>query len=646
MSSNKNEFRDFKEEIGVFKCRAFIAFLCMIVLFGVLVANLYNLQVVQYDSYQTLSINNRIKIIPIAPTRGQILDRNGVLLAENRPIYCLSILPEMVGNVDSLLERLKKYIDFKTEQVRSFRERHEYPLNYHHVIILNELTEKQIAHFSVNQYKFPGVSVTVVLKRHYPYGKILTHVLGYVSHINEHDIKQLEKAGKLKNYQATNNIGKLGVERYYEDLLHGTQGYEKVEVNSRGRVIRRINYVPPVDGKDLVLNLDVELQKYAYNKLGNRQGSAVVINPQDNSILAMVSTPSYDPNLFVNGISDTDYRLLLKDPAHPLINRSTLGVYPPASTVKPFMAVAGLQEKVITAQTVRNDHGVWRIPGSKPNSKAWRDWKRWGHGRVDVTRAIEESVDSFFYQVAFDLGIDRISKWMRQFGFGQLSGIDIHEETRANMPTRDWKFTRHHKPWYKGDTVPIGIGQGYWTATPIQIAKATSVLVNHGTVMPPHLLKAVLDPQTCSEKKIKVKKERLPLFDSVSEKNWLISINAMRLVNHGTHGSGRHAFNGTQYVSGGKSGTAQVFGLRKNEKYNSMTLSKQLLDHGLYTAFAPYKHPKFVATVVIEHGNGGARVGAPFIRHVFDYLLLDQGNKRKKNTVFIHCQPTGVVTSG
>lgn len=620
----RTPIRNHEEEIKLFKRRAIAAFFGIVALIGVLIANLYNLEVNHYKDYKTRSNDNRIKILPIAPTRGLIYDRNGVLLAENQPIYNLDMIPEQAGDVDTLLQKLSPFITLTAEETDAFKKRYQHTRGFLSVTIKSELNEQEVAQFSVHQYAFPGVSVSADLKRYYPFGEILTHVLGYVSHINDRDLQRLDKEGKLTNYQATRNIGKLGVERYYEDILHGTKGYEEVEVNSRGRVIRTIKYVPPVAGKDIVLNIDIKLQQFVFDQLDHRQGSAVVLDPQDNSVLAMASSPSYDPNPFVNGISGQAYRALLSDPSHPLVNRVTLGVYPPASTVKPFMAVAGLSEHVITPNTVRNDHGVWRIPGSKRNSKAWRDWKRWGHGNVDVTLAIEESVDSFFYQVAYDLGIDRISTWMNKFGFGRPTGIDIREESSANMPTREWKMVRHHVPWYQGDTVPIGIGQGYWTATPLQIAKATSVLLNHGKVMPPHLLRAVLDHGEQFSHAKEWEPKPLPAITGVPAQDWDIPINAMRLVNEGSRGSGRRAFKGAQYSSGGKSGTAQVFGLRKDEVYNSKKLAKNLLDHGLFTSFAPFQHPRYVTTVVIEHGNGGSRVGAPFARNVFDYLLVDR----------------------
>lgn len=621
------EIRNHEQEARLFRNRAIVAFVAMIGLVGALVANLYRLEVKQVDYYQTRANDNRIQVLPIAPTRGLIYDRNGNILANNFPVYVLQMIPEKVDNLSESLAKLDQLISLTPAQINKMENHHG--KSFKPVVVRSGLSEQEVARFSVHQYELPGFSIDVDMKRDYPYGEVLTHVLGYVAHINDRDIRQLDESGELANYRATKTIGKLGVEKYYERLLHGQQGYQEVEVNSRGRIVRTIKYVPPVAGQDLVLNIDIDLQKFVFDKLDHREGSAIVLDPRDNSVLAMASSPSYDPNLFVEGISSKAYSKLLNDPFHPLVNRATLGVYPPASTVKPFMAVAGLSEAVIEPSTVRNDHGAWRIPGTTKQTKVWRDWKRWGHGPVDVTLAIEESVDSFFYHIAYELGIDRISDWMNMFGFGKLTGIDIPEETRANMPTREWKESRYRQPWYKGDTVPIGIGQGYWTATPLQIAKATSVLVNHGQVIAPHLLKATLThgaPFSAeSDKSYAVESQ----ITGVSDKTWDLAMNAMRLVNSGSRGSGRRAFKGAGYCSGGKSGTAQVFGLKKDQIYNSKELSYDLLDHGLFTAFAPCDQPRYVATVVIEHGNGGSKVGAPFVRQVFDYLAIGESDKRK-----------------
>jgi len=627
LSQQTKEFRNHQHESKLFRNRAIAAFIGMIILFGALIANLYKLEVQEFDYYKTRANGNRIQVLPIAPTRGLIYDRNGILLANNIPVYVLQMIPEKVTDLSGAIEKLEHAFPLSDADKKKILAHHA--KRFKPVVVKSGLTERQVARFSVHQYELPGFSIDVELKRDYPFGEVLTHVLGYVSHINDRDVRQLKESGELANYRATRNIGKLGIERYYEKTLHGTQGYEEVEVNSRGRVIRTLEYVPPVAGKDLILNIDIKLQQFVYQQLNHREGSAVVLDPKDNSILAIASSPSYDPNPFVEGISSKAYKKLLNDPSHPLVNRATLGVYPPASTVKPFVAVAGLSEGVISKNTVRDDHGRWQIPGSAANSKAWRDWKRWGHGPVDVSIAIEESVDSFFYQIAYDLGIDRLSSWMRMFGFGHLTGIDIPEETSANMPTREWKESRYRQPWYKGDTVPIGIGQGYWTATPLQIAKATSVLVNHGHVIAPHLLKATLPHGQALENATSVVPEVEQEIEGVSKANWDIANNAMQLVNTGRRGSGRRAFRGADYCSGGKSGTAQVFGLKKDQVYNSKELSRHLLDHGLFTAFAPCKDPKYVATVVIEHGNGGSKVGAPFIRKVFDYLEIGKENNLK-----------------
>jgi len=619
--------RNHEQESRLFRNRAIVAFVAMIALLGVLVANLYRLEVKQVDYYKTRANDNRIQVLPIAPTRGLIYDRNGKVLANNFPVYVLQMIPEKVEDLNVSLDKLGRFVSLSDVQLDKIKNHHG--KRFKPVVVKNGLTEEEVAKFSVHQYELPGFSIDVEMKRDYPYGEILTHVLGYVAHINDRDIRHLDENGELANYRATKTIGKLGIEKYYEHILHGQQGYQEVEVNSRGRVIRTIKYVPPVAGQDLVLNIDIDLQKFVFDKLDRREGSAVVLDPRDNSVLAMASSPSYDPNLFVEGISSKAYGKLLNDPFHPLVNRATLGVYPPASTVKPFMAVAGLSEDIIDPDTIRNDHGSWHIPGTARHSKVWRDWKRWGHGPVNVTVAIEESVDSFFYHIAYELGIDRISDWMNMFGFGRLTGIDIPEETRANMPTREWKESRYRQPWYKGDTVPIGIGQGYWTATPLQIAKATSVLVNHGQVVAPHLLRATLTHGMPFSEETPNSIQTEGQIQGVSDQTWDIAMNAMRLVNSGSRGSGRRAFKGASYCSGGKSGTAQVFGLKKDQVYNSKELSYDLLDHGLFTAFAPCDQPRYVATVVIEHGNGGSKVGAPFVRQVFDYLDIAGKNAQK-----------------
>ncbi|HHG3580618.1 TPA: penicillin-binding protein 2 [Vibrio parahaemolyticus] len=616
----RSQIRDYQAEARLFASRAIVAFFGIVILMGLLVANMYNIQVNQFQDYQTRSNDNRIKVVPIAPNRGLIYDRNGVLLAENRPVFNLELTPEKIKDIDATIQELQTILEITPEQIERFHRERKRTRRFKSVPLLTQLNEKQVAVFSVNQYRFPGVEISATLKRYYPYGEVLTHVIGYVSRINDRDMQRLIREEKNANYQATRDIGKLGIEKYYEDLLHGTAGYQEVEVNSRGRVIRTLKYVPPVPGKDIVLNLDINLQLYVHQLLDGRRGSAIVLDPRDNGVLAMVSSPSYDPNAFVHGISGKAYRDLLNDKNRPLVNRTTLGIYPPASTIKPFMAVAALQEGVITPNTTRNDPGYWRIPNS--DTRPFRDWLRWGHGRVDVIKSIEESVDTFYYQIAYDLGIDRISNWMMMFGFGDYTGIDIYEESKANMPTRDWKMSRHKTPWYKGDTIPVGIGQGYWTATPMQIAKATSVLVNNGAVSAPHLLKSTIDNGDNFEEQETSEYVTYPPIQNVPEKYWDIAKEGMRRVNHGTRGTARRSFYNMSYQTAGKSGTAQVFGLGENEEYNADEVAEHLRDHALFTGLAPFDDPKVIVTLVLENAGGGSSNGGPMARKIFDRVVL------------------------
>ncbi|QTH04146.1 penicillin-binding protein 2 [Vibrio fluvialis] len=627
MLRKRSPIRDYLAEARLFRNRAVVSFVGIVLMMGILVANLYNIQVNQYQDYKTRSNDNRIKVVPIAPNRGLIYDRNGVLLAENRPVFSLEIIPEKVKNMDETIARLQQILTITPEQIAAFEKERRQTRRFNSVPLLTQLTEEEVAKFSVQQYKYPGVSVSANLKRYYPYGEVLTHVIGYVSRINDRDIERLVREGKEANYQATRDIGKLGIERYYEDLLHGEAGYQEVEVNSRGRVIRTLKYVPPTPGKDIVLNLDIKLQLYVHSLFNGRRGSAVVLDPKDNGVLAMVSSPSYDPNAFVHGISGKEYSELLNDKDRPLVNRTTLGIYPPGSTVKPFIAVSALEEGVITPNTTRNDPGYWRIPNSK--TRPFRDWLRWGHGKVDIIKALEESVDTFFYQIAYDMGIDRLSDWMMKFGFGDYTGIDITEESRANMPTRDWKMARHRTPWYQGDTIPVGIGQGYWTATPMQLAKATSVLVHHGKVIAPHLLRSTINNGEEFSTQKETEYVTYPPITGVPDKYWNMAIEGMYLVNHGKRGTARRAFQGLQYKSAGKSGTAQVFGLAEGQEYNADELAEHLRDHALFTGFAPVDDPKVIVTIVLENAGGGSSNGAPVVRQIFDRVILGNGEADK-----------------
>ncbi|WP_423783929.1 penicillin-binding protein 2 [Frischella perrara] len=623
-SHKQTKFRDHSAETNLFLRRALIAFAVIIVMVIVLLSKLAHLQIFSYGYYNTKSNNNRIEIIPIPPNRGIIYDRNGVALATNNTIYQLNIIPDKIRNLNEQLEQLKSIVNLTDEDIENFQKER---LNYksHRAVPLKyNLTQEEIAHFVVNQHLYPYVNITGTQHRYYPYGSALTHVLGYVSKINGQDKIRLEEQNKITEYVGTNNIGKIGIERFYEDLLHGQPGYEEVEVNNRGRIVRLLNHHDPEAGEDVYLTIDLKLQLYIQKLLEGRRAAVVALDPNNGEVLALVSSPSYDPNLFVDGISSTKYKELLNDPKKPLFNRTMLGSYPPASTVKPFLAVSALSEGVITPKTVVYDPGYWQLPGT---TKRFRDWMRWGHGKVDTTKSIEESVDTFYYQVAYDLGIDRINYWMKKFGFGERSGIDLspNEETRAVLPNRDWKKSRYKQSWLQGDTIPVGIGQGYWTATPLQMAKALTILVNEGVVYTPHLLlkkkSDVLDTALPKQNK------PLPVEDSslvnlISKSNWQIAKQGMYRVMFGSRGTARKVYADAQYKAAGKSGTAQVYGLKNDEIYNADSIPEHLRDHALFIAYAPFDKPKIVLAIVLENGGGGSTNGGAVAKHILDYYLL------------------------
>ncbi|MGP1924080.1 MAG: peptidoglycan DD-transpeptidase MrdA [Arsenophonus sp. NEOnobi-MAG3] len=619
-------FRDYTAESTLFIRRALIAFIIIVILVSILIANLYHLQVVRHEDYQTRSNDNRIKLVPVPPSRGIIYDRNGIPLALNRAFYQLEVIPEKVANLTELLTKLRDVVDLTDEDIANFKKERKRSRRFTFIPLKTSLDEVQVARFAVNQYRFPGIEVKGYQRRYYPYGSVLTHVIGYVAKINDKDIERLENDDLLKNYTATHDIGKLGIERYYENILHGKTGYEEIEVNSRGKVIRHLYEQPLQAGKDIYLTIDLNLQIEIEKLLTNSRSAVVVTDPRNGEVLALVSTPSYDPNLFVNGISNKDYQALLDNPNRPLINRTTQGLYPPASTVKPFMAVAALSENIVTANSTIFDPGWWQLPNSE---KRYRDWKKWGHGRLNILRAIIESADTFFYQIAYDMGIDRISDWMQKFGYGQYTGIDLAEERSGLMPTREWKEKRYKKPWYQGDTIPVGIGQGYWTTTPIQMAKALVTLINDGTVKIPHLLygtklgNAMLPYE---------QKDYIQIGD-IHSSFWKLAKDGMYGVANAPNGTARKSFTNTHYKAAVKSGTAQVFSY---ETYNANKLAEHLRDHKLMIGFAPYQNPTVSVAIILENAGTGPAIG-DLVRNIFDYVLL--GKKRISQTLDINVYP-------
>lgn len=620
--SKRVAIRNHSAEANLFARRTFIAFIGVFAMLLLLFSNIYDLEITSYEKYQTRSNGNRIKVLPVEPNRGLIYDRNGVLLAENRPIYSLEIIPEDVPDLEKTIEELSEFLDISPESQKKFFNSLKRKRRFKPAELYPRLSDQQVSLFSVNQHKFPGVFIDARLKRYYPFSDLTTHTLGYVARINRRDEIKLEEQDLADNYAATRNIGKLGLERYYEEMLHGKVGNQEVEINNQGRIIRTLEYTPPVSGKDITLSLDIELQMIAKRALMGKRGAVVAIDPRDGGVLAMYSNPSFDPNLFVHGISTKNYKKLLESKDLPLINRTVQG-YPPASTVKPFLALTGLEENVITKDTRIWDPGWYQLKGIE---NKYRDWKPWGHGWVNLTKAIEQSCNVYFYDLAFKLGITKINTSMERFGFGDYTGIDIHEESRAIMPSVQWKRARYNKPWYTGETISVGIGQSYWTVTPLQLAQAMSIMVNKGEIRIPHLLKATTE-KTLNLNTGKTENlvtnvmydEKRPITIE-NEKNWDLVLDAMHNTVQKFGATSYTAFKGTNYDAAGKTGSAQVANLKQDEEYDAEKTQESKRDNAMFIAFAPYENPEIVVAVAIENvavGGGGANA-APVARQIMD----------------------------
>ena len=613
--------RNHSAEANLFARRTFIAFVGVVVLLLILFSNLYSLQIASFEKYQTRSNSNRIKLLPVAPNRGLIYDRNGVILADNKPIYSLAVIPEETKDIENSIAQISQLLDISKDRQDKFFKSVKSKRRFKQVELHPRLSEQQVALFSVNQHKFPGVFVDARLKRYYPFGKLTTHSLGYVARINRKDVNKLELEGKSENYAATHGIGKLGIEKYYEDILHGSIGHQEVEVNNQGRIIRTLDFTPPTPGKDLTLTLDIELQMIAKRALSGKRGAVVAMDPRTGGILAMYSNPSYDGNLFVHGISNKNYNKLRNSTDSPFINRSVRG-YPPASTVKPFLALTGLEEKVITPDTKVWDPGWYQLEGL-PNK--YRDGKKWGHGWVDLNKAIEQSCNTYFFKLAFELGITKISTMMERFGFGDYTGVDIHEESKAIMPSVSWKRGRYNQSWYTGETLSVGIGQSYWTVTPLQLTQALTTLVNHGHRKVPHFLHATSELVSTAEgvndnSTVAVNYEEQAPLVLKQEKNWDLVLKAMHRAVQIVGATGHSAFKDTHYDAAGKTGSAQVASIKQDEKYDAETTKENQRDNAMFIAFAPYKNPEIVVAVAIENvakGGGGTNAG-PVARQIMD----------------------------
>ena len=578
-------------------------------LFIIVMVRLAVLQVVEYEHFDSLSNKNRIDISPLPPQRGLIYDRNGIVLAENIPSFSLEITPENVPNLDDTLTTLAALFSVSEVDITKIRKQIKQQRRFRQFTFRQRLTEEEVAVFSVNRHTLPGVEVVGRLIRHYPQGALFAHTVGYVGRINERDQKNID----LKAYKGTQQIGKTGIEKQYESLLHGSVGYQQVETNVQGRTVRELQNVSSISGQDLFLNLDINLQRVAAEALGEFNGAVVALVPKTGAVLAMVSKPDFDPNPFVLGISTKEYGALRDSIDMPLFNRTLRGRYPPGSTLKPFVALAGLELGLVTEQTKSFCPGWFSLPGQ---DHRYRCWKKHGHGHVNLKSSISQSCDVYFYDLANALGIDRLHSFLDFFDFGHRTGIDIPSESKGLSPSREWKRASRNQTWYPGETVISGIGQGFNQTTPIQLAHATAILAMRGINVRPQVARAIRKSgQSELELIEKELAESLPMEDS---QHWEAVIDSMVDVVHGTRGTARHIGKNIPFKIAGKTGTAQVFGIKQDEKYDAETLAKKLHDHALFIAFAPADNPEIVVAVVAENGGSGSRTAAPIARKVID----------------------------
>lgn len=604
-------FKDHRLERQILLSRSVFAFIFVTLLMLGLLARSWYLQVVRFDDYQTRSNNNRISVQRVAPNRGLIYDRNGVLLAENRSVYSLEIIPEQVNNLDEVLHKIEVLGLIDKNHIKKFETRMTGVRRFKSVLLKPKLSEQEVAIFSANGHQLKGVRVEARLVRYYPFKENVAHALGSVRRINDQDLQRIDQS----NYLATRHIGKVGLEKHYEDLLHGTIGSRTVETNVQGRVIGKpIKETPPIPGKNIRLSIDMKLQLTAVKAIEGFRGSVIAIDPRNGEVLALVSNPSYDPNEFVTGISTENYKKLTSSEEQPLFNRALRGLYSPGSTIKPMLAWVGLENKIIDSKSSVNDPGYWVIPNKE--KRIYKDWKAGGHGaNVAVKEAITRSCDPFFYELAYKMGIDLISENMYNFGFGQSTGIDMGEELTGIMPSREWKRENRNANWYPGETVIIGIGQGYWNATPLQLANAIGILASGGPRYNLHLLSAEQDDNHWIEATPKLAEKQVDFGDG---ENLSIVQEAMEDVTRFPWGTAKMAFRGAPYKAAGKTGTVQLVALGEDGKYDKKKLSKRNHDNAVFIGYAPIDHPEIAIAVVVENAGHGGESAAPIARAVLD----------------------------
>ena len=612
---SRNELKNYQNEQHNFKLRLGVLGLVVLTAFSLLAIRFYFLQINRYDYYQTLAENNRISIVPITPNRGLISDRNGVILAHNFFVYTLEITPSKVKNLDATLADIAQLVEVSSLDLKRFNKQKSEGHNFESIPLRTHLNEIEAAKFAVNRYRFPGVELKSRLFRHYPLGKQGAHIVGYIGRINDKDLTKLAAKDVLSNYKGTDHIGKSGVEEYYEAQLHGTTGFQQVEIDADGKAVRILSSKAPTSGSNLILSTDSKLQEIAETAFGEHRGALVAIKPSTGEVLAFVSMPTFDSNLFVGGIDVENWKLLNESLDKPLINRPLRGVYPPGSTFKPFSALAGLENGKRKPPFSINDAGYFMLPRS---SHRYRDWKPGGHGNVDMRRAITISCDTFFYGLAMELGIERLSNFVRHFGFGQKSGVDIAGEVGGLLPTPEWKMRRFKQPWYMGETVIVGIGQGYTLVTPMQLAQATAILANKGVAMRPHLVAAITDAKTgVSQATQTVISDKIPLDEANLE---IVKLGMIDVTLPG--GTAASVGANAGYSIAAKTGTAQVVGMKQNEKYNAKLIAERHRDHALFIAYAPAEDPKIALAVIVENGGHGGSAAGPIARKVMDYYLL------------------------
>jgi len=605
------KFKDNLRESQAFLSRSIASAFFVVLILLMLVGRLVQLQVVENDHYTTLSKDNRVKLVPLAPTRGLIYDRNGELLALNRPAYSLEMVPEQVSDTEQVLQQIGQIIELSEDDLERFRKLKKRKRRFDSIPVRINLSAEEAAKFAVVRHQFPGVDVKAQLLRHYPHPEASAHVLGYVGRISKKDLKQVDHS----NYAGSSHIGKIGVEKSYESVLHGAVGVQQIEVNSVGRVARVLKHEPPLPGQDLHLHIDINLQKIALDALGDNNGAVVALDPNTGGVLTMVSKPGYDPNLFVEGISRKNYKGLQDNQNQPLYNRALRGQYPPGSTVKPFMALAGLETGQITYESSTYCPGFYQLPG---HEHKYRDWKKTGHGAMDADASITQSCDVFFYKLAHDMGIDALSGYLDQFGFGNKSGIDLFGEATGILPSREWKRAKRRQPWYPGETVIMGIGQGYFLTTPIQLAAATAAIANGGTYYTPHIVKML---KTRDGKKISPIPPSSKSVSIQDQANWDDVHLAMVHVTEGLRGTAKR-IRSDHYRIAGKTGTAQVFTVKQDAEYEEEKVSKKNRDHALFIAYAPIDNPQIAVAVIVENGGHGGSTAAPVARKIMDAYLL------------------------